>query len=52
MKTEHNTKKKKKKKNIFMYIDALPNTWKDIFLKDKENAKKLDIFDYHIDRAT
>ena len=35
-----------------MYIDALPNTWKDIFLKDKENAKKLDIFDYHIDRAT
>ena len=40
------------KRNWLQIIDALPNTWKDIFLKDKENAKKLDIFDYHIDRAT
>ena len=31
-------------------IDALPKTWKGIILKDKENAKNLVIFDYHIVR--
>ena len=31
-------------------IDALPKSWKDVILKDKENAKKFVIFDYHIAR--
>ena len=31
-------------------IDALPKTWKDIILKDKENAINLVIFDHHIVR--
>ena len=29
-------------------IDTLPNTWKDIILKDKGNAINLVIFDHHI----
>ena len=29
-------------------IDALQKSWKDAILKDKENAKKLIIFDHHI----
>ena len=28
------------------------NRWKDIILKDKENAKKLIIFDHHIARKS
>ena len=31
-------------------IDALPKTWKDIILNDKENAKSLVIFEHHIVR--
>ena len=31
-------------------IDTLPNTWKDIILKDKGNAINLVIFDHHIVR--
>ena len=31
-------------------LDALPNTWKDIILKDKGNAKNLVIVNHHIVR--
>ena len=31
-------------------IDTLPNTWKDIILKDKGSAINLVIFDHHIVR--
>ena len=31
-------------------INVLPKSWKDIILKDKENAKNLIIFDHHIIR--
>ena len=33
-------------------IDLLSKTWKDIILKDKENAKNLVIFDQHIVRKS
>ena len=33
-------------------IDALPKSWKDIFLKGKGNAKDLVIFDHHIVRKS
>ena len=33
-------------------IDILPNTWKDIISIDKDNAKKLVIFDHHIVRKS
>ena len=31
-------------------INALPDTWEDIVLKDKGNAKSFIIFDHHIVR--
>ena len=33
-------------------IDALPKSWKDTILKDKEIAKNLVIFDHHIVRES
>ena len=33
-------------------IDALPKSWKDVILKDKENAKNLVIFDHLIVRKS